>query len=463
MGAEGQHPAKRRQNSELPKCQRGHCGRTRVRIVVLGLWHLGSVTAAALAALGHQVVGVDFDEARIAKLLKGTAPIFEPDLDELIDLGLTSGNLRFSSTLSDETSDVDVLWVAFDTPIEKDDSADAESLIVQIAALLPGISADTLILISSQLPVGSVRRLERILAMNRGTILPSMAYIPENLRLGKAVSDFLHPDRIVAGFRTARDKEILQALLGSITKSIEWMSVESAEMTKHAINSFLGTSIVFANEIAAICETVGADAKQVERGLKTDHRIGPRAYLSPGAAFAGGTLARDVAYLNRTSHDRGLSTPLLSSILTSNDYHKSWAQRTLQKRFGNLSQIIVAVWGLAYKPGTDTLRRSMSIDLCDWLIGEGATVRVHDSLVTALPAYWYGTVTRYDDPIAALDGAHALVIATDTLLYRGMSAAQLIQGHGRLVMLDANRYLFDVAAADSRIDYHAVGMPLRES
>ena len=164
-----------------------------------------------------------------------------------------------------------------------------------------------MVLVSSQLPVGSVRRSgtgrRRRIA---GAPQLRVAYCPENLRLGKAVSDFLHPERIVVGVRSNGDQELLHGLLSSITESIEWMSVESAEMTKHAINAFLATSVAFANEIASICEAVGADAKEVERGLKTESRIGPRAYLSPGAAFAGGTLARDVAFLNRTSRERGV-------------------------------------------------------------------------------------------------------------------------------------------------------------
>jgi UDPglucose 6-dehydrogenase len=400
---------------------------------------------------------MDFDEARVANLSKGIAPIFEPGLEELIGRGLSSGNLRFTGAVN-EVKDIDVLWIAYDTPVD-DGDADTDFVMAQIECALLGMSRDVVVLISSQLPVGSVRRLECAETLNHGTPQLRMAYSPENLRLGRAVDDFLCPERIVVGIRSSRDRELLHGLLSSITESIEWMSVESAEMTKHAVNAFLAASVAFANEIASICESVGADAKEVERGLKTESRIGPRAYLSPGAAFAGGTLARDVAYLNRTAHERGVITPLLSSVLASNDAHKHWVQGKLRRLFVDLSRTTIAVWGLTYKPGTDTLRRSPSVELCDWMIREGAIIHVHDPMVKSLPEHWCDAVERYDDPIAAVRGAHALVVATEWPLYRTLSTDQLIQCSPHLVVLDPNRFLKDLAATEGRVRYFAVGMP----
>jgi UDPglucose 6-dehydrogenase len=426
-----------------------------MKVCVLGLSHLGAVTAACTASLGHRVVGIDFDESRVAELSRSIAPVFEPGLEELITAGLASGNLRFASTLN-EAGDIDVLWVACDTPVDDDDSADTDFVLSQIERALLGIRADVMVLISSQLPVGSTRRLEQYAALNRKEQPPRFAYCPENLRLGNAVSDFLHPDRIVVGVRSSRDHELLYSLLSSITESIEWMSVESAEMTKHAINSFLATSVVFANEIAAICESVGADAKEVERGLRTESRIGPRAYLSPGAAFAGATLARDIAFLNRTARERGVTTPLLSSVLPSNAVHKHWVQRKLRLLFADLSRTTVAVWGLSYKPGTDSLRRSLSVDLCDWMIGEGATIQVHDPMAASLPNRWCGTVKRFDTPLAAARGADVLVLATNWPIYRTISSEQLKQCSDHLVVLDPNRFMAE--ATQRRLRYFAVGM-----
>jgi UDPglucose 6-dehydrogenase len=428
-----------------------------VNIGVLGLWHLGSVTAAGLAARGHDVVGLDFDERRVADLCQGVAPVFEPGLDELIKQGLSSGKLRFSSAMSEATRDIDVLWIAYDTTVDEDDHADTDFVMVQVRRALAQMSADILVLVSSQLPVGSVALLEKNTTLQPGSARRRIAYCPENLRLGKAVGDFLHPERIVVGVRSNGDKELLHRLLSSITDSIEWMSVESAEMTKHAINAFFATSVAFANEIASICEAVGADAKEVERGLKTESRIGPRAYLSPGAAFAGGTLARDVAYLNRTSREHGVTTLLLSSVLPSNDAHKLWAQKKLRQLLGDLSQVTVAVWGLTYKPDTDTLRRSMSVELCDWLIREGAGIQVHDPMAKNLPEHWPESVKRFETPLAAALGAHALVIATPWPIYRTVSAGELAECREGLAILDENRFLPNLAASGGQLRYFSVG------
>jgi UDPglucose 6-dehydrogenase len=433
-----------------------------MKICVQGLSHLGSVTAAGLAALGHKVVGLDFDESRIASLNDGIAPIFEPGLEKLIERGSSAGNLRFSSSLDDSTKDIDVLWVAYDTLVDDNDEANPDFVLSQINRALIGISTDVVVLVSSQLPVGSIRRLEQGAALNFGNPTPRIASCPENLRLGSAVNDFLQPARMVVGVRSDADKEVLRPLLNSITESIEWMSVESAEMTKHAINAFFAVSVTFANEIASICESVGADAKSVERGLKTESRIGPRAYLAPGGAFSGGTLARDIAFLNRMSLERGVATPLLSSVLPSNDAHKLWVQQKLRMLFADLSRTTVAVWGLTYKPGTDTLRRSLSVEICDWLIREGATVHVHDPEVKRLPEHWCNTVRRYDDPAAAVRGAHALVLATEWPIYRTVALDEVIRQADRLAVLDPNRFLPNLAAAAQRLRYFAVGMPFND-
>jgi UDPglucose 6-dehydrogenase len=312
------------------------------------------------------------------------------------------------------------------------------------------------------MPAGSIRRLEEIAARRFPDRRFEFACFPENLRLGKALDVFLKPDRIVVGVRSEGGRQKLDRLLKTITDRIEWMSVESAEMTKHAINAFLATSVTFANEIAAVCEEVGADAKEVERGLKTESRIGPKAYLSPGGAFAGGTLARDIVFLNRIAADVRLTTPLLSSVRPSNKVHKQWAARKLQALFPNLSQARVAVWGLTYKPGTDTLRRSMSVELCDWLIARGAKVCVHDPEVKALPRAWTGKVERADDPVAAVEGAQALVMSTEWPQYREVAPSQIVDAAPGIVVLDANRFLLHLAG-HTMLKYVAVGMPSLQS
>jgi UDPglucose 6-dehydrogenase len=235
------------------------------------------------------------------------------------------------------------------------------------------------------------------------------------------------------------------------------MGVESAEMTKHAINAFLGMSITFINEIASICENIGADAHEVERGLKSETRIGPAAYLSPGAAFAGGTLARDIEFLKDIGSLNNLVNPLISAVRKSNDEHKKWIQRRLFAVLGGLKGKRIAVWGLTYKPGTNTLRRSLSVEMCNWLQEQGAEIAVHDPSKCELPDNWLGEVVRSKTPLEALEGACALVIATQWPEYREINVSDVENIAGQLAVFDSNRFLSDFNKS-SVISYYSVGV-----
>src|SRR5262249_43972224 len=228
----------------------------------------------------------------------------------------------------------------------------------------------TLVLISSQVPAGFTAGLEADWR-DRGL---RYAYSPENLRLGKALDSFRSPERIIVGVRNPADNGQLMELFAPFCRRLEWMSVESAEMTKHALNAFLATSVTFINELARLCEVVGADAKEVERGLKSEGRIGGRAYLSPGAAFAGGTLARGVRFLTERGGRMGVGMPLLEGVLASNELHKGWVRQRVVGLLEGVKAPTVAVLGLTYKPGTSTLRRSFAVELCRWLHGRGVRV-----------------------------------------------------------------------------------------
>jgi len=428
-----------------------------MKICVQGLWHLGSVTAACLASVGHDVIGLYFDSETVRVLSSGEAPLFEPGLDALLKQGLEVERLRFSSIVDGTLADVEVLWVAYDTPVDEDDQADVDYVLTQIQSVLTHLPPEATVLVSSQLPVGSIKRLETLATQTYARPDLGFACSPENLRLGKALEVFLHPDRIVVGTRQARDRTRLEKLLHPISDRIEWMSVESAEMTKHAINAFLATSVTFANEIASICELVGADAKEVERGLKSEHRIGPKAYLSPGAAFAGGTLARDIQFLSRAAAQRNLPIPLLSAVKPSNDEHKNWVRRCLRTKFPTLAGRTIAVWGLTYKPGTNTLRRSLAVELCNWLLTEGTKLQVHDPAVEDFPENWSDSVIRGFTPLEALDRADALVVATEWPQYKEIQPHHMENIRPGLVVVDANRFLQHLNV--DGVDYVAVGTP----
>ncbi len=389
----------------------------------------------------------------------GEAPVFEPGLNELIRAGLGTGRLRFTCDLEESVRQADVVWVTFDTSVNDNDEADCGYVEGQIHRLFPHLRPATMILISSQLPVGSTSRIEAAYRATFPAGTVRFAYSPENLRLGKALEVFRHPDRIVVGARSPEDRERMAGLLRPFSEHLVWMSIESAEMTKHALNAFLADSVTFANEVASLCEEVGADAKEVEQGLKTDHRIGPRAYLRAGGAFAGGTLARDVSFLTMLARQACLPVPLLESIRESNDLHKNWPRRKLESLLANLPGSTVAVLGLTYKPGTDTLRRSIAVELCRWLSGSQVTVRAFDPAVRRLPDELRGVITLCDSALEALAGADAVVLATECPEFREVSARDVIERMRTPVVLDANRFLEKSLGTAAALQYVTVGKP----
>jgi len=429
-----------------------------MNIATIGLWHLGTVTSACLASAGHRVVGFDFDAALIAGLRAGRLPVSEPGLDELTRKGLAAGALRFSSKPRDLV-DAEIVWVTYDTPVDENDQADIEFVIERVAAVFAHLRDNTLVLISSQLPVGSTRRIAEMYSRSMPQGKVAFAYSPENLRLGKAIDVFLHPDRVVVGTRDEHNRARIATLLAPITDKIEWMSVESAEMTKHALNAFLATSVTFANEIGALCERVGADAREVERGLKSDVRIGRRAYLRPGGAFAGGTLARDIAFLVETGHTYEVPTHLLGAVKTSNDAHKHWARRAFQHALGDLRSKTIAVLGLTYKPGTDTVRRSSAVELGRWLREQGARVVAFDPAVKTLPDDLIRMIELRLSIEAALRDADAAIIATEWPEFTAIRADDVARWMRQPIVLDASRFLDKNLASDARIRYIAVGKP----
>ena len=428
-------------------------------LCVYGLWHLGSVTAACMAE-HFPTIGIDPDPAVVDGLRDGRPPIFEPGLEELVRQGLQTRRLEVTSELA-RVAGADFVWVTFDTPVADDDRADVEVVVRHVERLFPHLADGAVVLISSQVPAGTTARLEAAFAAVAGGRRVEFACSPENLRLGKAIDVFRKADRIVVGTRTPEARAKLEQLLAPLGRPIVWMSTESAEMVKHAVNAFLATSVVFINEIAAACEATGADAKEVERGLKSETRIGPGAYLGPGAAFAGGTLARDVAFLLGMGERLGFATPLLAGVKQSNDVHRGWARRRLGALLGSLRGKTIALLGLTYKANTDTLRRSESVALSRWCLEQGATVRAHDPAIKEKSAELPDSLILCGTADDALRGADAIVVATEWPAFRALTADGIAAAAPGAIVLDANRFLAAALAADARIRYVAVGTAKR--
>ena len=376
-----------------------------MRICVYGLWHLGTVTAACLSE-HFQVVGCDPESRTVSGLNAGRPPIFEPGLEELVQSRAAAGQLSFSEKLEESIAGADIIWLTFDTPVKEDDTADTEFVRGQLEALFPYLMDGMLVLISSQVPVGFTASAEAGFREAYPERKVTFAYSPENLRLGKALDAF--------------------------------------------------------RQLATLCELTGADAHEVARGLKSEPRIGPRAYLNPGGAFAGGTLARDVVFLNRIAKENGVSTHVLSAVLSSNDEHKNWPRRKLDQLLESVSGRTIAVLGLTYKPGTNTLRRSSAVELCVSLSEHGAHVRAFDPSVKELPSELDGHLLLCATPREALHDADAAVVATEWPMFRSLSPDDLTVEMNSLIVVDPNRFLEATLGSDSRLKYFSVGKPTED-
>jgi UDPglucose 6-dehydrogenase len=432
-------------------------GKSDMKIAVTGLWHLGCVTAACLAKGGHDVLAYDTDESTIQNLQMNKPPISEPGLQELLQEDVAAGHLTFSADARTLVQS-EIVWVCFDTPVDTEDGADVDFVVTHIKNILPFLQNNALVIISSQMPVGTIQKLISETDHLHPDKKFTFACIPENLRLGKALDIFLHPDRIVIGLDNLNFKNKIESLLKPFSDKLIWMSIVSAEMTKHAINSFLALSVTFINELSALCETVGASARDVEAGLKSEERIGAKAYLRPGNAIAGGTLMRDVHYLIELGADKQRDTLLLSAVLDSNIYHKKWVCRKLTDLLDNLSGKKIAMLGLTYKAGTDTLRRSSALETCEWLHEQGVEVHAYDPMIKSLPDDISRYVQIQQNANAALQSADAVVISTEWPDFKNLSADDFVTHLKHPRVLDASGFIAKNIGTDARIKYYSVGV-----
>lgn len=345
------------------------------KLGVFGLWHLGCIISVSWSNLGFEVCGFDNDKKLISSLNDAEPPIFEPFLKENLFKNINNGQLSFSNDIKD-LSDCDFVFVTYDTPVNEDDSSD--TTIVENSILqLSGVMKDhAIIIVSSQSPVGFISQMRRVLKEKNETL--EIAYSPENLRLGEAIDCYLNPGRIILGTSTKPTEVKCSELFSNITTDILSMSIESSEMVKHGINSFLATSIVFSNHLADICEENNANIKDVVEGMKSDPRIGIKAYLSPGIGFSGGTLGRDLKVLELKNKEVNGYAKLFGFIHKSNNERKLAIVDKVLNIVKPLNKISIGVLGLTYKPGTSTLRRSLPMEIVNILVSEGAVVKVYD-------------------------------------------------------------------------------------
>src|SRR3989344_2283604 len=351
-----------------------------MKIGVIGLWHLGEVYSACLASLGNIVVGIDEDVEVVDNLNKAIVPLQEPKLQEIVRSNIKREKLKYSTDFK-HLIDCDIIWLTADIPVDKQDRANLDILFTYIKKSLPHMKSGSLIVVSSQLPVGTFVKISKFIQANRANFKYDYAYVPENLRLGEAVDSFMKPSRVVIGIDNNRRKEELVQIFRKLKTNILTVNVASAEMIKHATNAYLATSLCFIYDIADICEKVGADVTEVSRGLRADERIGEKAYLDASAGFSGGHLARDLQYLRKVAKSKKISLPVINSVISKNNYRKKIVFDKIGPLLGTFKGKTITFFGITYKSGTPTLTSSLPLMVAKETLLMGSKINLCDPWV----------------------------------------------------------------------------------
>lgn len=428
------------------------------KVCTIGLWHLGCVTSACLSQLGYTVVGYDASQTLVDNLNQGMPPLYEQDLAELIDKNLRSGRLSFTTDLGQALKDAKHVLLTYDTPLDENDEVDLSPLRDTASRMAPHLEKnDVTVTVCSQVPVGTCEELAATIRRANPTLDFSIAYVPENLRLGQAVERFMRPDMIIIGADVPSAHDKVTELLADIRAPKLRMSLRTAEMTKHAINSFLATCISFINEIANICDDVGADALKVAAALRMEERIGPRLPLQPGLGFAGGTLARDLRALTKAANKTGNRLYLLESVLEVNRRRNAVVTEKLHRIYGSLDGLTVGILGLTYKAGTSTLRRSAAVEIIASLVAEGAHVKAYDPKADPKEAKSARNFQLSSDPYLMARGTDALVFLTDWPEFMELDWPSIRQMMKRPVLIDARNMLDAAEMGNWGFAYHGIG------
>ena len=415
-----------------------------MNITVIGTGYVGLVVGACLAETGNPVICADLDQEKIDGLKRNVLPIYEPGLDDYVARNQSQGRLTFTTDVPAAIASADVVFIAVGTPPDEDGSADLRHVLAVAEQIGKHMRRELVIVTKSTVPVGTAAKVAA--AVSRHATLPfHMCSNPEFLKEGAAIDDFMKPDRVVIGVDSDHARSVMAELYAPFVrtgKPIIFMDIPSAEMTKYAANAMLATRISFMNEIANLCERVGADIDNVRKGIGSDGRIGP-AFLFPGPGYGGSCFPKDVKALVRTASECGVPLRVLESVEEANDRQKHRLFAKLRELLGDVRGRRIAIWGLAFKPNTDDMREAASLVLIDELLAAGATVVAHD------PVAMHETKRRLGDRIAyadtnyeALAGADALVIVTDWNEYRHPDFGRIKQALETPVVVDG-RNLYD--------------------
>ncbi len=434
-----------------------------MNILVIGTGYVGLVVGACLAETGNDVICADIDARKIDDLKQNILPIYEPSLPELVKRNQEERRLAFTTDVATAARTANVVFIAVGTPPGEDGSADLSHVLEATRIVAQNLGQEAVIVTKSTVPVGTARKVAEVLAQH--TRFPfHVCSNPEFLKEGAAVEDFMRPDRVVLGVESDYARGVLAELYAPFVrtgKPILFMDIASAELTKYAANAMLATRISFMNEMALLCEKVGANIDNVRRGIGSDSRIGP-AFLFPGPGYGGSCFPKDVKALLRSADEHHVALRVISAVETANDYQKGAMFLRLKQALGdNLKGSRIALWGLSFKPQTDDLRESPSLNLIASLLEAGASVIAHDPV--AMPRareQLDPRVTLAPTSFDAIEGADALAIATDWNEYRHPNFERMRNALAQPIVVDG-RNLYDPAKMTSLgFNYFSIGRPL---
>ncbi len=426
-------------------------------VCVIGIWHLGIVNCVGFAELGYRVIGVELDPEKATRLQAGVPPLFEPGLEALMKKHLASGQVRFTHDIAAVT-DADWVVIAYDSPVNDKDEVDVTPVVEAARRAAPELRQGTPLIVTSQVPLGTCEEIEADVRKRAPGWKSGVVYTPENLRLGTAISRFISPDMIVLGASDAGARAAALALYAPMQTEKVAMDLRSAEMVKHALNTFLATSITFINEIANLADRLGADAVAVGKALKLDKRIGNRALMSPGLGFSGGTLARDVTQLRKFSRQLRYRPKLLEAITSVNEGTFDEVVLKVKNRLGSIRGKTVGILGLTYKPGTSTMRRSPAIKIIEKLKSEGARCVGFDPAASDDEMGDYKKLFIRAPSVEALaKGASALVLVTEWPEFKEFDYSALAKQMKSAVLIDTKNHLDPEKVSAAGFDYQGFG------
>jgi len=427
------------------------------KVCLIGVWHLGCVTSACLADLGYSVIGVDEDAKKVADLNKGIPPLFEPGLAELLKKNIQRGNLKYATDMKKSLPDADYVIISFDTHVDDNDEVDLTEILAIGKEIGLFLKNGAVVIVTSQVPVGTCDKIKTAIKECNPKLDFDIAYTPENLQLGKAIESFNTQQRIVIGADSEATLGNVEQLFSPLSAVKMRMNLRSAEMTKHALNALLGMAISFGNEIANICDELGADAIKVVAALRSDERIGKKLPLLPGLGFSGATLARDLKVLQNIGNRTNYETYIVDAVLKVNREQNHLVLRKLEKEFGRIRGLHIGVLGLTYKPGTSTLRRSASIEIINELAGNGAVVQAYDPKADPMEVVTYKAFKLCNDAYEVAKGSDALVLVTEWPEFKNLDYVRIKSAMKKPVFIDAKNMLDDKQMTQLGFVYLGVG------